>query len=138
MPNNGLRFVKIDDIHLIPRQLLEQVKGVEWAVDDLIKLWPVYAGSPLNLLYALADADHQVQGVVWCSINPLRKVIFVNLVSLTKDYQNTGFFKNQIIPFIREIQQKLQLHSTLWLTTRPQAFKRLGFQETRQILMEGN
>lgn len=133
----GLRFIKIGDLGLIPRRLMEQVKGVVWTPEELYALWPMYEANPFNLLYALADADHLVRGFVWCSVIPLQKCLFVNTVSLDRELQGRDLVKKLIKPWLDELREKLGLPYLKMITTRPRACERLGFRRDRTVLMEG-
>lgn len=133
--SSELRYIKINDIHLIPQYLLEQVKGAEWAAEDLYRLWPLY-DNPFNLLYALADGEHLVKGVLWCTVNPLKKTLFINVFSVDRQYQGRGILGKSFAPFVRKIRQQLGLKTCTGITTRPRAFARLGGHCQQQMIME--
>lgn len=135
MTENGeLRFIRANDLRMIPRYLLEQVKDREWQVDEVYAAWPLF-DNQLNLLYALADQDYQVRGVLWLSIIPLQRLLFINLLSLDRGWQGKGFMRRQFHPFMRKLKEQLGLKFYKGITSRPRAFGRLGFKPDPQVLV---
>jgi hypothetical protein len=133
----ALRFIQTDDIHLVPRQLLAQVKDYDWTPEEVYAAWPLF-NNPANLLYVLADKNHLVKGVVWLSVLLLQKTLFINLVSLDKAHQGRGFVQKQLHPFMRQLSKKLGFKEPYkGITRRPEAFGRLGFKRSRDVMVEG-
>lgn len=133
----GLRFIKVDDIHLIPRELLEQVREWDWPPEEIYRLWPLLFDNLFNLLYALADEEHQVRGVLWLCILPLHRSLFINLLSLDKQAQGKGFIKKQLHPFMQKLCQQLGLKNYKGITSRPEGFCRQGFKRDSLVMVEG-
>jgi hypothetical protein len=132
----GLKFIKIDDLHLIPRELLAQVRDWDWQPEEVYRAWPLF-NNPFNLLYALADEAHRVRGVLWLCILPLHRTLFINLLSLAKEAQGRGFVKKQLHPFMQKLCQQLGLRNYKGITSRPDGFCRQGFKRDRMVLVEG-
>ena len=92
--------------------------------------------NPFALLYALADQEHKIQGVLWATINPLDERIYVNILSVAKEYQK----RTQTIMATREnlekIKESMNLKGIRWVTTRPRAFEKHGFRRLNRALME--
>lgn len=132
-----LRFIQTDDMHLVLRELLAQVKEYNWTPEEVYRAWPLF-NNPANLLYVLADETHQVKGVVWLSLLLLQKMLFINLVSLAPEYQGRGFVQKQLHPFLRELCRKMGLTEPYrGITRRPEAFGRLGFKRSKFVMVEG-
>lgn len=132
----GLKFIKIDDLNLIPRELLAQVRDWDWSPEEVYQAWPLF-DNPFNLLYALADEARQVRGVLWLCILPLHRTLFINLLSLDKAAQGKGFIKKQLHPYLKELCQQLKLRNYKGITSRPDGFCRQGFKRDRMVLVEG-
>lgn len=132
----GLKFIQIDDLHLIPRELLAQVRDWDWKPEEVYQAWPLF-NNPFTRLYALADAQHQVRGVLWLCILPLHRTLFINLLSLDKQAQGQGFVKKQLHPFMKQLCQELNLRSYKGITSRPDGFCRQGFKRDHLVLVEG-
>jgi hypothetical protein len=131
-----LKFIKIDDLHLIPRELLSQVRDWDWQPEEVYRVWPLF-NNPFNLLYALADPEHQVRGVLWLSILVLQRTLFINLLSIDKAAQGQGFVPKQLHPFMKKLCQQLGLRNYKGITSRPDGFCRQGFKRDRMVLVEG-
>ena len=131
-----LKFIKIDDMNLIPRKLIDQIRDNLWNTEEVYRLWPLY-NNPFSLLYALADEECLVRGVLWLVILPLQRHLWINLLSLDKEVQGRGFIQKQLHPFLRKLCEKLGLTNYKAITTRPKGFSRQGFKRDRMVLMEG-
>jgi hypothetical protein len=129
-----LRIVKVSDLFLIPKYLLDQVKDVYWTPDELYGLWPTMEGNVGNLLFALVDKDHIIKGVVWCSVVLMGRFLFVNIVSLDKEYQNRHVCQNIIAPYLRKIKEKLGLTRIIAVTSRPKTFEVNGWKTSKHVI----
>lgn len=136
--SEALRPIPVDDLEIIPLPLLQQVKGQVWTVEDLLKFWPMLRNSPGNLLYALADRNHQVQGVVWCSYLPMSRTLMVNIVSVSKEYQSPDHdvLYNVVTELVKEVARRLKAERIWFVTNRPRAYERLGYRRAGHVLME--
>lgn len=138
-----LKFIRVQDAILIPRYLFDQAKGLPWKVENFYKFFDFFGQSPFTFLFAIADTkdiELPIKGVIWAAVNPIANSLDVNFVSVHKDYQRTGLFKDRIIPHIIEIRDKCNLDKIFWATTRPKAFERLSEQYKRSelVVMELN
>ncbi len=60
----NLRVVRINDINLVPRHLLDQVKGRQWETDKLIEFVNKAAMVRELNLYVLIDEKNVIKGVL--------------------------------------------------------------------------
>ena len=135
--SEDLKLIRVFDFRLIPRYLFEQVKpDGAGEIEELYGDWGlVMARSPLSLLYAMADEEHKTKGVLWAGIDPIRKAITVQTLSLDKAYQD-GKAVPHAIEFLGNIRDRLGLNKIRFMATRPKAFERFGCKKSDQILME--
>ncbi len=134
MNNEPLKIVRVIDILLIPKYLVEQVKDVYWSPDELYGIWPTIEDHPGNLLYAMVDKDHQIKGFIWGSVVLIGRFLFVNVVSLDREYQNRGVGRNVIMPFLHELKDKLGLSRVIAATSRPKAMADYGWRTSKHLM----
>ena len=134
--SEDLKLIRVNDFRLIPRYLFEQVKSNDGEVDRIYGDWGMtMAQSPLSLLYAMADEEYKTKGVLWAGIDPIRKAITVQVLSLDKEYQDGKAVKHAM-EFLGNVRDKLGLNKIRFMATRAKAFERFGCQKSDQILME--
>ncbi len=123
---------------MIPKYLLEQVRDLPWEVEDFYRQWRLYEG-PFQFLYALVNEEKLVKGVLWLSVMPMSRVLYVNLVSLDREYQSQGYMQSLIIPFIRKVRATMDLKKIVWHASgsHVKAFTRYGFKPSVYTMMEG-
>lgn len=132
----NLRFVKVNDINLIPRRLFEQVKPREYDVDKLYEWAPVLFSNPLNLLGAFIDQDQSVQGVMWSSFNPISNAITCHILSVEKPYYGKGIL-TEADGILKKFKKKLGAAKIVFTTTRPRPFEKiLGYSRSDTVTME--
>jgi len=132
----NLRFIRVFDFKLIPRQLFEQIKGIEWNIDRLYNYGQTVGTNPCTMLYCLVDEEFKIKGFMWASLNPLKETILVNTLSVDKEYQNHGEPLEYAYEFLMDIVSKLDLKGIEWTTTRPRVFQKiLGAKYSKQTLM---
>jgi hypothetical protein len=135
--SEDLKLIRVFDFRLIPRYLFEQVKPDDAGeIEELYGDWGlVMARSPLSLLYAMADEDHKVRGVLWAVVDPITKTVTVQILSLDKAYQDRKAV-GHAREFLEKIRDRLKLNQIRFCTTRPKAFERFGCRKSDHILME--
>ena len=134
-----LSWLKIEDPFLIPRRLIDQIKGAPFTTEDFYKNWEFY-GGPLTILFAILDREDlndPCKGAFCLSADPMAKSLRIAFLTLNKEYQFAGFMKEMAIPKIKEILKALNFKSAYWATTRPKAFERLGYKRSAVTIMEG-
>ena len=133
-----LRLVKIDEPSLIPRYLIDQVKGLPYTSEDFYEYYGFYQG-PFCFLYAVLDRDDQenpVKGVIWICVDPMSHALRMSLISIHKDYQFSKFLQEIAFPKGLEIGRALKIKKGYWATTRPKAFEKMGFTRSNLVIME--
>lgn len=128
------KIVQIRDILLVPKYLLEQVKDVNWTPEEIYGMWPSLVDDPTNLLFVVVDGEHQIKGVIWANVSLIGRFLFVNVVSLDRSLQGKGIFKNLIMPYLRELRDKLKLNQLLGISSRPKALEKCGCKVVKQVL----
>jgi hypothetical protein len=139
--HDDIKLIPIKDAILVPRYLLEQVKDLTFEVDNFYSDYDaLYSRSPYSLLYLVADRSRELPiiGVLWVTIEPLARCMHGNLVSLNREYQGNGVFRDVVLPTVFDIAKKCKLRKIYWHTTRTKAYKRMNpeFKESAQVLME--
>ncbi len=119
-----LKVVKINDINLVPRYLLDQVKGRQWQTDQLIP----YLDKATNLnLYVLVDGKSIIKGVLLFQPNYIENNIEVIILSVDRQYQFNGIIPNTL-EFLRKAKEHYKLKTIKIRTNRPNAFEKHGFR----------
>lgn len=134
--SGDLKFIRIFDMNLVPRFLLDQVKNRDLNVDFLYSVGDQITGNPFNLLYAISDKDSRIAGVLWATVAPIESTIMTHIISMGKEYQD-----KTIIPaamdFLNKIRDELGLKQLKCITTRPRAFEKYGMKRSKNVIMEG-
>jgi len=134
-----LKFVRMFDFRCIPRGLFEQTKELEDdEIDRIYTFGSTFVASPLTLLYVLIDSTNIIKGVLWAEINLINAVIFIRFFSVYKEYQSSkGELLNKAKDFLFGLKMgsglKKEIH---FLTTRPQAYKKIGARRSKNVRME--
>jgi hypothetical protein len=134
---DGLKFIRIYDLKLIPKYLFEQVKPQNFDLNELYAMAPNYESDPLTLLYVLADEGHKIKGFLWCHINTILKTIDVEVLTVDKEYQDRGQIILKAKDFMTPVKEKIGYKAFRIITKRPKAFSRAGFKQTGEVIMEG-
>ena len=98
---NQLTFVRVYDFRLIPVRLLEQVKGDDYDQNYLLMFGNQLLLQENQLLYAMADKDNVIHGVLWAEFNQVNGWLFVNTLSVDKDFQD-GETIGRALDYLRE------------------------------------
>lgn len=132
----GLKYVPTNKIDLIPRYLIGQVNGLEFEVDRFYKLAKMIEGNPMNFIGLFVDSDNAVQGFMWSTYNPLADFMFVNILSVSKEYQGMGI-ANEAVGICRKILKNIGASQKIACkTTRHRAMARFGFKKAEYTYME--
>lgn len=131
-----LQFVKLKIPRLIPRELIESVKGRTFSVDSFYEFQEAQADSPYNFLYVLIDNHKKIHGYLWAEQSMLDGSLFVNTFSITKDYWGKGKGVRLAIDFLKNLQDCKRFPRIFWITTNSRFFSKQGFRPSKQVLME--
>lgn len=144
MDFNELKFVRINNttpevtqmlFNKIPRGLFDQIKDIDFNVDLLYRMPEKFISGFNTRFYVLADKDDEVKGILWAFINILTESIDVQVLSVDKQYQWSNAL-NKTLEFIKSWQGENESLKVKCITTRPQAYKKAGWKESRQKIME--
>jgi hypothetical protein len=135
--NSGqLEFIRLKIPRLIPIELIENVKGRTFTPEQFYKYQELQVDNPLNLLYALVDIEKKIHGFLWADINLLDGTMFVNTFSVDKDYWGKGKAIPMVLDFLAALKKKINTPKIFWITTNEKFFKKHGFKQSKNVLME--
>ena len=133
--SDHLKLVRIHSFDLIPRYLLDQVKGRSWTPNKLYEWGEILGSQPSQLIYAMITPEKEIKGAVWASVNPVVDGIFLNFISVDREYQD-GIVLEKVTGTLKQTATDLGLSSVYALTTRPKGATRKGWSRTGQEMME--
>ena len=131
-----MKFERCVNANFIPRHLLEQLPDKRFDPDAFYEFMTIALQSPTQILYLLMTEENVIQGFLWCEINILERVLFVNTLSVDKTLWKNGEMVKLSVAFLKELFNSLGLKKALWLTDRPAMFEKLGFKKSEEILLE--
>lgn len=136
---SDLEFERVFTFDKIPRYLIEQVKP-KWNVDLLYENYKDLSNSPNILLYVLVNENRiewpVVKGFLWAIISFYDNMVYVNILSVAREYQGRGDYIRIAIRKVKEVQALYKLDGIRWVTTRPKAFEKYGFRKSNHVMME--
>lgn len=144
MFKNLFRAIRIYDISLIPKELLDSVaQRSPWTTDDLVGAWPLLGTAMFNFLYVFVDGTNKVRGWAWANAIVLTKDLYVQALAFDKEAQRqfrkegTTAIK-EVVPWLRGLYKTVGAKGVLLATNRIAALKRYAdMKETSFIVMEG-
>lgn len=131
-----LEFVRLKIPRLIPRDLIESVKGRTFTPEKFYDYQELQIDNPHNFLYALIDPSKKIHGFLWAETNILDGTLFVNTFSIDKQFWGKGKGIEKAVDFLRTIQKKIQAPRTFWISTNERFFSKHHFRRAKQVLME--
>ena len=129
--NNLMKHIRTYDINLVPRYLFEQVER-DWDVNRIYELANFINTNPTMLLWTFINDDHIIKGVLWCTINLLNNSVFINVLSVDREYRGKKLYS----PMAVKILNDAGFEKIRWITTRANGFERLGYKKSDFVLME--
>lgn len=136
-----LKFIKIlipENVRLIPKELIESVKGRLFSVEQFYKYQEDQAKheNAANLLYVLMGKDKKIEGYLWLEMNQLDKSLFVNTFSISKKYWYKGKAMYKAVDWVEKIKNKHACPRVFWCTVNERFFVKHGFKKSQTVLME--
>lgn len=131
-----LKFVKLKVPSLIPKNLIEAVKGGFFTPETFYAHQESQINNPNNLLYALVSKDHKIQGFLWAEINMIDSALFINTYSVNKEYWNKGKAIPLAIQHLKTVKDKYKCPRVYWITTNEKFFSKHSFKRSKNVLME--
>lgn len=135
---DDLSFVRLRIPSLIPRELVEAVKGRTFSVEQFMDYQESQVDNPYNFLYALVDLDKKIRGYLWAESNVLDGSLFVNTFSIEKQFWGKGESLNIVHELLKNLKELVQAPRIFWITTNEKFFIKHGFKRSRNCLMEYN
>ncbi len=133
---DSLSFVRLKIPSLIPRELIESVKGRTFTPEQFYKYQEENRDNPYNHLFVLIDDDKRIHGYLWAEVNLLDGSLFVNTFSISKEYWHKGAAIPRAIEFLSELKEKTKAQRVYWCTTNAKFFVKKGFKKSKIVLME--
>jgi len=154
---NELEFVRLvppNNLTLIPRYLLEQVKGIDARTIDAIytyandiMTYPVVNEKGVVVgriaktsvwVAVLQDITHVIKGFIWAEFDPIERRVFIQGCSVDRGYQsNNGEVLRRMIDYVKSLNIPQEWKNNIQMTTiQPEAFERVGCSRSRKVLME--
>lgn len=130
------QFVKLKIPSLIPYELVENVKGRVFTPEEFYQYQNEHVNDPYNFLFALIDEDNIIQGFLWAVQEKLGKILYVNTLSISKDYWHKGKIMPKVCKFLDHLYDVLQPTKVQWATTNEKFFLKKGFKRSKIALME--
>lgn len=135
---DNLEFVRLRIPSLIPKELIECVKGRNFTPDEFIKNQEQNIDNPFNYLFALIDENKKIQGYLWVVKEPLDGSLYINTFSIKKEYWGKGKGIEIATRFLDGMVRELKPSRVLWATTNEKFFAKKGFKRSKICLMEYN
>ncbi len=133
-----LTFVKLKIPKLIPRELIESVKGRTFTPEQFYDYQAKQVDNPYNHLFALVDGAKKIHGYLWAEVNVLDDSLFINTFSISKEFWGKGEAIAKATAFLDELRKKLKSSRVFWVTTNERFFLKHGFKRSKNCLMEYN
>jgi N-acetylglutamate synthase-like GNAT family acetyltransferase len=132
----SLEFVTLKLANLIPKELIESVKGRTFTPEQFYDYQNKQIHNPYNYLFALIDSDRKIHGYLWAEVNALDHSLFINTFSISKEYWGKGEAIYKATEFIKKLQEKINSPRIFWITTNEKFFSKHGFKKSKNVLME--
>ena len=133
-----LMFVKLKIPKLIPRDLIESVKGRTFTPEQFYDYQSKQVDNPYNHLFALVDSAKKIHGYLWAEVNVLDDSLFINTFSISKEFWGKGEAISKVTEFLDELRKKIKSSRVFWVTTNERFFLKHGFKRSKNCLMEYN
>lgn len=133
-----LTFQQCNDYKEIPIELIDQIEGDEWIIDNYIAYQEAMKNNPNYFLFKLLDLkkNREIIGFLCGVVDEVKKSLFIRGISVKREYQD-----GNIIPFTKRFiemvirKSKGYLKNIYWTTDRPNAYKKYGFYESKYKIM---
>lgn len=136
-------FSRITDANLVPRILVEENKDRNYSVDKFYQMMNSTLVKPngtidnsefLNLI--LDEDDKVIIGYVWFSLNHLEEEIYINTISVMKEYRNAGEILNTVFHELKKAFLNTKFKVVRTCSTRIEWHKKNGFVPSKNVLLE--
>lgn len=135
---DNLEFIRLKIPRVIPIELIEAVKGRTFSADQFYNYQDTQLKNPNNLLYALIDDQKKIQGYLWAQVNGLDGSLFVNTFSIAKKFWGSGKAVEKAKEFLKDLKDKVKAERVFWISSNPKFYKKHGFSQSKNVLLEYN
>lgn len=129
-----MKFIRIFDINLLPKYLVEQVKDLD--SERFYSVFENLVNFSNDFIELIVNEQNIIIGFVWYVVDLIDFSLHVNTVSLRKDYQGNGKVLKIFIEKLRNDIKGTKLKKITWCTDRPAFYERMGFKRSNQVLLE--
>jgi hypothetical protein len=131
-----MKWIRIYEPSLIPRKYVEGVKGRDYSVAEFYDFQDFNRNNPCNLLFGYISPEDEVKGYIWAQVNALDSTMFINTLSVDKEFWFNGKVLDEAIEFLHKVQHRMEARKTYWCTTNKRFFLSKGFKTSKIWLME--
>ena len=134
----SLNAVRLKIPRLIPKELIELVKGRTFTPEQFYQYQESQLKNPFNYLYVFIDETRKIHGYLWAEVNSLDNTLFINTFSISKEYWDKGQAINMAKELIQNIVNQAKAQRVFWVTTNEKFFIKHGLKRSKNVLMEYN
>ena len=131
----GLKYIPIQNFHLIPRYLFEQIEPLSFDIDRVYQMSDALCQNPFNILGVFADKENIVKGFMWAAYSVLDNKIGVHVLSIDAEFQGRGIV-SESLGIMRKIQESLNAKGIKFQTTQKDKFASVAGKITELYQME--
>lgn len=112
----GLKWIRITDLYLIPNELFTKFKEKGYKIDLLHKYNDGLFKDGLNILFVLVDKNHKIRGFVYSTINILQNTLSIIMCEIEKEFEK---YELEVMKTnLEKVKKELKLSQVNWLTNR--------------------
>lgn len=134
--SKGLKLIPCPDPRLVPKELVEQVKGRNFDVEAFYSYQLRSSGDKANVLLVIVDDKYRVVGFLWITVDGFEKMLFLNTISIDVPHQGDKELIRMIREYVRELAGKLGFSRIVTVSDRGKALERYGFEDTKLKIMK--
>jgi len=131
-----MKWIKLYEPSLIPPVYVERVKGRDYSVQEFYEFQEMNRHNPCNMLFGYVNYENEIKGYLWANINALDSTMFINTLSVDKEFWGNGHVIDEAIEFLAKVQGKVEARKVLWCSTNKRFFLNKGFKTSKIWLME--
>lgn len=131
-----LAFIRLKVPRLIPQELIENVKGKTFTAEQFYRYQEEVRDCEGSFLFVMVDEKKKIKGFIWAELNRMDGSLFVNTLSVTKEFWHKGKMMEIVEEFLRDLQKKYKCPKVFWLTQNPKFFEKHNWKRSKNVLME--
>lgn len=131
-----LAFIRLKVPRLIPQELIENVKGKTFTSEQFYRYQEEVRDCEGSFLFVMVDEKKKIKGFLWAELNRMDGSLFVNTLSIVKEFWHKGKLMSIVEEFLLDLQKKLKAPRVFWLTQNPKFFEKHNWKRSKNVLME--